>query len=362
MNNPNNTENDIVTGSNIPSSLQTQSEFNERNMVNDANSPVANQTVRRGLGRGLGAILGDELETPSQIGQASLGAGPIMADIDQVRPNPDQPRRQFHDDSLEALANSIKLKGIIQPIIVRILANDTNHRYEIIAGERRWRAAQRAQIHQIPIQIRESDGADILELALIENLHREDLGPLDEAEAYQQLIERHHYTQEKAAEAVGKSRSHVANMLRLLNLPETIQRLLNEGKLTIGHARALLNAEDAIDLAKKIIAEGLSVRQAEKLAQNSKNRKIDPLKEDRQTINQAIKELNKTPTIAPTSLEISNDPNIIAITKDLSSALGLVVQIQTDGSGKSGRMIIHYNDVLQLDDLIIRLTQSESIA
>jgi len=214
---------------------------------------------RGGLGRGLSALMADvALEQ-----QASAAAvGPIVTlPVESLVPNPDQPRRYFDETALAELAASIREKGVIQPLVVR----KKGESYEIVAGERRWRAAQRAQVHELPVVVREFTDTEVLEIAIIENIQRADLNAVEEAQGYRALIERFGHTQEKLAEVLGKSRSYIANLLRLLNLPEEVQALVRDGKLSAGHARALVTADDAGALARKVVAEGLSVRQVEAL-------------------------------------------------------------------------------------------------
>ena len=190
-------------------------------------------------------------------------------DIGRISPNPEQPRRTFTDSSLDELAASIRENGVIQPLIVRKSPHDPD-RYEIVAGERRWRAAQRAQLHEVPAIVRDLDDAEVLEIAIVENIQRADLNAMEEAGGYQQLMERFGHTQQALAQALGKSRSHVANFLRLLALPEAVQELVRSGELSAGHARALVTAAEPEALARRIVAEGLSVRQAEALAQEDR--------------------------------------------------------------------------------------------
>src|SRR5690554_408063 len=218
---------------------------------------------RRRLGRGLAALIG-EIDRPSSAGQEPVVREDRRVPIEFISPNPRNPRRNFAGEELADLANSIREHGIVQPVVVRPSAAEG--RVEIIAGERRWRAAQRAGVKEIPVIVRDVDDRVALELAIIENVQRADLNPGEEAGGYQELMEEHNYTQADLGQVIGKSRSHVANTLRLLKLPETVRVMISEGSLTAGHARTLVNATDPEVLAKRIIEEGLSVRQAEALA------------------------------------------------------------------------------------------------
>ncbi|MEL6576891.1 MAG: ParB/RepB/Spo0J family partition protein, partial [Pseudomonadota bacterium] len=228
---------------------------------------------RKGLGRGLSALLGDVdaatggAPTTATMPAASPGAsadGAGTLPIELIHPNPDQPRRQFTEEELSELANSIQERGVIQPLVVRPHPEKTKE-YQIVAGERRWRAAQRAGLHALPVTIRELDDQAVLEIAIVENVQRQDLNPLEEAEGYAQLVERFGYTQEALARVIGKSRSHLANTMRLNAVPEPVKQHLRDGSLSAGHARALLAAADPVALATRVVAQGLSVRQTERL-------------------------------------------------------------------------------------------------
>lgn len=220
---------------------------------------------RRGLGRGLSALMADINVAPVQSGEASLTTArkPEVLPIERLQPNPNQPRRHFTAENLEELSKSLMQKGILQPLIVRPIAN--SQQYEIVAGERRWRAAQMAQLHEVPVLIREFDDTEVLEVGIIENIQRADLNAIEEALAYRQLMDRFGHTQEKLAEALSKSRSHIANLLRLLNLPEDVRDLVRDGKLSAGHARALITAPNPSDIAKQVVARALTVRETEDL-------------------------------------------------------------------------------------------------
>lgn len=288
----------------------------------------------RGLGRGLSALMSDVAITPNA-GDDSPKTPDLFVAVERVEPNPNQPRRSFNEDALSELASSIKEKGIIQPLIVRVMPNNPN-KYEIVAGERRWRAAQRAQLHEVPVIIREFSDTEVLEVAIIENIQRADLNAIDEAAGYKQLMDRFSHTQDNLATALGKSRSHIANMLRLLNLPEEVRGYVVEGKLSAGHARTLVGNEDAVAIARKIIAEGLSVRDAEKLA---KGAKPETPKEKR-----------------PRALE--KDPDTVQLEQELTATLKIKVSIDHDAGKESGRISLQYKDLDQLDEILRLLSVS----
>ncbi|MHA7887523.1 ParB/RepB/Spo0J family partition protein [Roseicyclus sp.] len=291
---------------------------------------------RTGLGRGLSALMAD-IETP-QAASSETGAesntteaaprGVRSVPIDRIVPNPDQPRRTFAEDALNELAESIREKGVIQPLIVRVDPRDGS-KFQIVAGERRWRASQRAQLHDLPVIVRDFDDTEVLEVAIIENIQRADLNALEEALGYRQLIDRFGHTQEQLATALGKSRSHIANMMRLLGLPEEIQEMLRAGQLSAGHARALLTADDPLALAREAVAKGLSVRDVEKRA------KAKPGGEAKK----------RPPTVG-------KDADTVALEGDLSATLGMPVAIAHDASSGGGAVTIRYADLEKLDDLI----------
>ena len=216
-------------------------------------------TKRKALGRGLSALMAD-IEPAKTTETSEVAKGMMSVPIDSIEPNPDQPRKKFLKDDLDDLAGSIVEKGIIQPLIVR-KTDDKNDIYQIVAGERRWRAAQIARIHSIPVIVREFNDLEVLEVAIIENIQRSDLNPIDEARGYQQLMSRFSHTQEKLSKVLGKSRSHIANLLRLLTLPEDVQRMLSDNIISIGHARALITRNDASLLAREVVRRNLSVRE-----------------------------------------------------------------------------------------------------
>lgn len=287
----------------------------------------------RGLGRGLSALLGEQVAESAAVDGASAPAGVQMAPIESLRPNPDQPRKVFDRDDLEELAASIRDKGVLQPILVRSHPKEDGV-WQIIAGERRWRAAQLARLTEAPIIVKEMDDVAVFEVAIIENVQRADLNPLEEADAYRTLMERFGRTQDAVAGVVGKSRSHVANILRLLQLPEGVLQHVRTGKLSAGHARALITAPDPVSLADQIVAEGLNVRQAEALARRA-----------------AEGPGGRKPGAASSGGEGSAD--VAALEQDLADALGLRVQL-ADRGGK-GELTITYGNLEQLDDLCRRL-------
>lgn len=284
---------------------------------------------RKRLGRGLAALIG-EMDKPADP-QRQSAASDRRVPIEYVTPNPRNPRRHFAEADLADLAQSIREHGVVQPIVVRPTSSG---RFEIIAGERRWRAAQLANLAQVPVIVREVDDRVALELAIIENVQRSDLNPLEEAAGYQSLIDEHRYTQADLAQVIGKSRSHVANTLRLLRLPETVREMLASGSLSAGHARTLVTAENPAALAERIIQEGLSVRQAEALAQAP----------------QAISAAEAR--AKPAARE--KDADTIALEKLLSDATGLGVVIQHREKG-GGELRINYSTLDQLDELCRRL-------
>ncbi|MBP0437532.1 ParB/RepB/Spo0J family partition protein [Tianweitania sediminis] len=286
---------------------------------------MAEDAGKRRLGRGLAALIG-EIERPAQE-ERPVARAEGRLPIELVVANPRNPRRSFGDSELADLAQSIREHGVVQPVLVRPGAGG---KYEIIAGERRWRAAQRAGLIDLPVLIREVDDRVALELAIIENVQRADLNPLEEALGYQQLIDDHSYTQADLGNVIGKSRSHVANTLRLLKLPPAVQDMLTEGTLSAGHARTLVTASDPLALARRIVDEGLSVRQAEALAQSP--------------------EPAKSPDRAGERIK---DPDTAALEKLLSDVMGLNVAIQHKAKG--GELRISYRSLEQLDDLCRRL-------
>lgn len=279
-----------------------------------------NKARKGGLGRGLSALMADVDLAPGKASQATQSLP-----VEQITPNPDQPRRAFEPEALAELAASLKNRGVLQPLIVRPHPTEPDI-YQIVAGERRWRAAQIAQLHEVPVLIRELSDTEVLEVAIIENIQRSDLNAIEEAASFRQLMERFGHTQEKLAEALDKSRSHISNLLRLLNLPEQVQGFVRDGKLTAGHARALITASDPLALARKVIEKGLSVRETEALA--------------RQTAQ----------TTKPPKKGAEKDADTRAIETDLSAHLKMRVKIDHAGQD-GGRVSIAYKDLDQLDRL-----------
>ena len=291
---------------------------------------MADIKKNRGLGRGLSALMADVGQEPTAA--PTTPARPdLYVPVEKVFPNPDQPRRSFTPDQLEDLAASIKAKGIIQPLIVRARPSGAGE-YEIVAGERRWRAAQMAQLHEVPVLVREFTDTEVLEVAIIENIQRADLNPVEEAMGYRQLMDKFGHTQEKLAEELGKSRSYLANLMRLLQLPDDVQTMLVEGKLSAGHARALITSEDPSGLAKQVVAQGLSVRATEALAK----RKTDTDKGER---------------AKPRAGASEKDADTKALEDDLSAAIGLPVQITHKAGSEAGQLSIRYASLDQLDEI-----------
>jgi len=286
----------------------------------------------RNLGRGLSALLGDENDNYASLDRLRLSK---MVAVEFLHPCSFQPRKHFDDEAFASLVASVQENGVLQPILVR-RHRDSANEYEIIAGERRWRAAQQSQLHEVPVIIKDLNDSQTLEIALVENLQREDLTPMDEAHAYQRLMAEYGRTQDDTAQAVGKSRSHVANMLRLLSLPEPVQVHINAGQLSAGHARALIGTENPEVLAKKIVRSGLNVRQAEALAkQEKKDRPSESKKNSKR-----------------------QDPNIAALEHDLCDLLGLQVEISVRGAG--GALTVRYETLEQLDELLHRFNHGST--
>ena len=280
------------------------------------------------LGRGLAALIGDMAIVEGA--RVTESGGVKRLAVDFIIANRANPRRTFNDEQLEELTNSIREKGVMQPLLVRP-SQDPNI-FELIAGERRWRAAQRAGLHDVPVIVRDVDDKEALELAIIENVQRADLNPLEEAMGYGQLIEQFDYTQQDLAQVIGKSRSHVANTLRLLRLPEDVREMVASGTLTAGHARTLITAEDPATLARQIVAGGLSVRDAEALSQQ---RDISGTKK-------------------PSGAASDRDADTVALERRLSDALGLSVSLAHGERG--GKLEIRYKTLEQLDGICLKLT------
>jgi ParB family chromosome partitioning protein len=292
---------------------------------------------KRGLGRGLDALFGEDKDDETD------SANDIIGDtlkhrtfpVEWLKPCDFQPRRHFDDTAIEELAKSISIHGILQPIVVRPLADEENT-YEIIAGERRWRAAQKAQLHEVPVNIQYLDDEAVLEIALIENIQREDLSAIEEADAYQQLIERFDHTQEKLAASLGKSRSYIANILRLLNLPSSVKDLVAKGDLSAGHARALIGLDNAEELAKKIVSDSMSVRGVENMVRQSKSPKKKNVSRETKWSNKGV--------------------NTVALEEEVTNRWGMKVTIDAKQNGR-GSLKINYTNLDQLDDVLHRLSK-----
>lgn len=358
----------IMTATDLSKAVSQNSDSQKKEKTKKAPKKKA-----AGLGRGLNALLGEvRTERPIQqdnggqaiaLASASDGdivlAGPSAADparqgikasgqdiardslvemlpIARIKPHPDQPRRFFDNDALDELAASIKQRGVIQPIIVRPVADKAGH-YQLVAGERRWRAAQRARLHEIPALVRELDERDTLTLALIENIQREDLTPIEEARAYRNLMEQDDLSHNALAQMVDKSRSHVANMIRLLALPDSVLSLVDEGKLSMGHARALINSNNAEAIAQKAVKDNLSVRQIEKLVRNKANAKAA-----------------KNGNISSGDKKLDDD--IATVVRHLSDLLGMNVSIDPGKNPATGQLSVRYSSLDQLDLLCQRLS------
>ena len=291
-----------------------------------------------GLGKGLSALMGDDFNQSVAVQPSPDTAigGIVLAQITSLIPSPFQPRRVFAPEALSDLIHSIREKGVLQPLLVR---RHPTHEgmYEIIAGERRFRASKEAGLNQVPVIIKDFDDKAALEVALIENLQREDLNPLEEGEAYRRLLNEFQYTQEELSQVVGKSRSHVANMMRLLELPDDIKQMVENKELTIGHARALLNAENPSVLAAEIVRKGLSVRETEKMA-----------------VNKGGVKTHKKTSSSKKNIEYQKDSDILALESELAHMLKTKVSINWNGQG--GEVVISYESLEKLDVILQRLT------
>ena len=294
---------------------------------------MSRKPQRKALGRGLSALLGDQGVSQEMPSEGTQRSAPSRIPIDLIDPNPQQPRTIFRDGELDELASSLRQHGVIQPVLLRP-SPKSSARYEIVAGERRWRAAQRAGLRELPAVVRDLDDKQLLELAIIENIQRVDLDPIEEAKGYKQLIDNFEYTQAELAEIIGKSRSHLANTLRLLSLPDQIIDLVQAGKLSAGHARALINAADPIALAEKAVAQGLTVRQVETLA--------------RQVPEAERRKSGRKPS--------NKDADTRMIEGDLTAAIKMRVTIDHHPDG-GGEMRIRYKDLDQLDRLCQKLSE-----
>ncbi|MDQ2094305.1 ParB/RepB/Spo0J family partition protein [Rhodalgimonas zhirmunskyi] len=289
---------------------------------------------KRGLGRGLSALMAD-VAPEAEKDESAPRRAEQQIPIERVAPNPDQPRRTFEQDKLDDLANSIREKGIIQPLIVRPDPRKSGE-FQIVAGERRWRAAQIAQLHEVPVIVRNFDDTEVLEVAIIENIQRADLNPVEEAAGYRALIDRFGHTQDQLAKALGKSRSHIANQMRLLTLPDEVQDLLSLGAISAGHARALITADDPVALARKVVNSGLSVRETERLAKQA----AEPKKP------------------ASPKVRAEKDADTVALEGDLSANLGMKVQVNHQAGKESGQVVISYASLDDLDEICRMLTRS----
>lgn len=311
-------------------------------MSGDTAVNIAPKSKSKGLGRGLGALLGEtrrEEPVASSASASSLpperpATGLAILPVARIVPHPEQPRRHFDEAALDELAASIAQRGVIQPVIVRATSNGE---YQLVAGERRWRAAQKAQLHEIPALVRDLSERDVMALALIENLQREDLNPIEEARAYNRLADSEGLTQAEIARMVDKSRSHVANLQRLLALPDPVITLVERGELSMGHARALIGAEDAEAIAEQAVSGQMSVRDVEKLVRRR-------VKGD------------SAPRRPRTARDAADDADIAAVQGHLEEILGLPVRIQADADPKSGTVTIRYATLDQLDLICQRLT------
>lgn len=295
---------------------------------------MARGTEKRGLGRGLSALMadiepGDQAPSATESQNSNTVRSDRMIPVEQISPNPNQPRRHFAQTSLDELAASIREKGVLQPLILRPNPEDQSQ-YQIVAGERRWRAAQIAQLHELPAIVRDFDDTEVLEVAIIENIQRADLNAVEEAQGYRQLMDQFGHTQDQLAQAMGKSRSHLANTMRLLQLPIEIQAMLQDGHLSAGHARALITADDPLSLARRTIKDGLSVRDVEKAAKSPKQKV----------------------TKSGTRRKAEKDADTRILEGDLSRILGMGVVIDHDTDAGGGKLSIKYKDLAQLDDLL----------
>lgn len=291
------------------------------------------------LGRGLSALFGDadsSYTAPKPVppigetGPAIEKEGLAKVSVTWLQPGAFQPRRHFDEEALKGLAESIRERGILEPLVVRPIS-DKKDAYEIIAGERRWRAAQEAGLHEVPIIVRDLSDREALEFGLIENVQRQDLSPLEEAEGYKRLMDEFSHTQDGLAKIVGKSRPHIANMLRILTLPLAVRQMIEKGELTLGHARAIIPVKNPLELANLIVKRGLNVRQAEVLAKKN----------------------NDNPQIHKRKASTEEEADVIALEKELERVIGLKIKIET--KGKAGSITLYYQDFDQLDDIIKKL-------
>ena len=287
-----------------------------------------------GLGRGLSALLDEAVRSPAAEEEGAAQSGDVReVEIGRIRPNPDQPRVHFDEQAIAELADSIAKRGVLQPILLRRDGDG----YQIVAGERRWRAAQVARLHRVPALVRDIDDSTAAEIALIENIQRQDLNALEEAEGYRQLIERYGHTQDDVAQLVHKSRSHVANLLRLLDLPEAVRQSLLRGDINMGHARAVATAPDPEALVREIVSKGLSVRQAEALAKRARPDSV-----------------SDNGRASPRNQPQAIDADLAALERQLGDILGLKVKVAHDGT--KGTVVLHYSSLDQLDMICQRLS------
>lgn len=304
---------------------------------------------QRGLGKGLSALISEPNVSkapaaPAKAMEAQPAGGVLQVDINKLMAGKFQPRERFDDSKLHELSQSIEKNGIMQPLVVRA-SKDKKQMYEIIAGERRFRAARMAGLTQVPVIVHKMDDAQALEVALVENIQRQDLNPIEEAQGYFRLMEEFSYTQEELSETVGKSRSHIANMLRVLTLPESVKEQVATGALTFGHAKALVQIKKPEELAEQIVRKGLNVRQAEQLAKSWKD-----------TPDVARKNRGVTPAAQASSVKpaADKDPDIIALENTLTETLGLKVTIN-DLGGQKGEIVVAYDNLTQLDEVLRKL-------
>ncbi len=304
---------------------------------------------RTNLGRGLAALFGDENEDYASLDKVRSTK---EVPIEHLHPNRFQPRQYFDDEALQSLTDSIRENGVLQPIVVRRHPERASE-YEIIAGERRWRASQKALLHEVPVVIREFTDSQALEVAIVENVQRQDLSPLEEAEGYRRLMDEFNHTQEDLGRVVGKSRSHIANTLRLLTLPDAVKSFLEKGDLSAGHARALIGSENPELLAKRIVEEGLSVRATEQVAKRAKSGGSGAVS---QPESKPSAKSSGAGSAEAQPVPFEKDADTIALERDLSNMLGLEVAIEFYGKG--GSLMIRYETLEQLDDVLHRLNQS----
>ncbi|MGF7174499.1 ParB/RepB/Spo0J family partition protein [Azospirillum doebereinerae] len=302
-------------------------------MIDDAKRMDGAGARRASLGRGLSALFGETTEDYSQLDKVRQSK---QVPIEFVHPGKYQPRRKFDEEAIQGLVDSVRDKGILQPLLVR-RDPETANSYELIAGERRWRAAQIAGLHEVPVVIRDLSDREALEIALVENIQRQDLTPLEEAEGYRRLMEEFEHTQEDLARAVGKSRSHVANMMRLLALPDPVKGMVQEGALSAGHARALLTSADPVSVAREVVKRGLNVRQTEDLMRGD----------------QPAKPRKGAAGSVPAPGPAIKDVDLLNLEEEISARIGLKVAI--DPQGQRGTITIHYQTLDQLDDVLHRL-------